>query len=399
MDTKIPYRQDRFAVQKSRHGKEYTISFCFPYLADNEQVDANEFMAKGAIRKTLIENIAWDTAPFFDDGESRSADLADYDVEFVVPSDYEVAAVGKSELAEAAGTTDTATDAADAADAADASTYSIKATNVRDFAIVACNHMEKETFDVNGVTVNSYYLTGGNETDEYRKICNLSTEESIKLFTEKIGPYPYEELDVVECLFGFAFGGMEYPGLVMINGNSFFEGMGAEFGAQPLVDVVSHEIGHQWFYSAVGNNEYREGWIDEAFATYAERELFNMADNETNAYLRELDKDILSFEEIQADRADYLKYFKQEFDNYYINIAPDEYERDRSYGEGEYEAGFLFLVELKQLWGEARFDEFLKTYFKNYSGHIAETKDIVALIRAFDVNGAAEDTIKYFIKE
>ena len=57
MWTDIPARQDRFGVHRTKRGKLYLLSFCFPYLADNEQVDANEFMANGAIRKTLIENI------------------------------------------------------------------------------------------------------------------------------------------------------------------------------------------------------------------------------------------------------------------------------------------------------------------------------------------------------
>ena len=37
---------------------------------------------------------------------------------------------------------------------------------------------------------------------------------------------------------------------------------------------MQHEVGHAWFYDAVGNNEYNEGWIDEGIVSYlASKEL------------------------------------------------------------------------------------------------------------------------------
>jgi len=35
--------------------------------------------------------------------------------------------------------------------------------------------------------------------------------------------------------------------------------------------LVSHEIAHLWFYGLVGNNQARGPWLDEAFASYAQR--------------------------------------------------------------------------------------------------------------------------------
>ena len=34
--------------------------------------------------------------------------------------------------------------------------------------------------------------------------------------------------------------------------------------------MLVHEIAHQWFYGMVGNSQFRDPWLDEAFATYAE---------------------------------------------------------------------------------------------------------------------------------
>ncbi|MFI6675440.1 hypothetical protein [Kribbella sp. NPDC050469] len=50
------------------------------------------------------------------------------------------------------------------------------------------------------------------------------------------------------------FLGMEYPGFVLLN-----------VAGSPVV----HEVAHQWWYGIIGNNEYADPWLDEAFATYA----------------------------------------------------------------------------------------------------------------------------------
>jgi aminopeptidase N len=32
----------------------------------------------------------------------------------------------------------------------------------------------------------------------------------------------------------------------------------------------AHEVGHEWFYGLVGDDQARDPWLDEAFATYVE---------------------------------------------------------------------------------------------------------------------------------
>ena len=40
-------------------------------------------------------------------------------------------------------------------------------------------------------------------------------------------------------------------------------------GPDRLGLITAHEIAHQWFYSLVGNNQARDPWLDEGFASYA----------------------------------------------------------------------------------------------------------------------------------
>jgi hypothetical protein len=71
----------------------------------------------------------------------------------------------------------------------------------------------------------------------------------------RFGPYPWRTLSLA-VLPDLRGGGIEYPTLV-------FE------GPRSLLRATSHELGHQWFYSLVGNDQARDPWLDETLATWA----------------------------------------------------------------------------------------------------------------------------------
>ena len=53
---------------------------------------------------------------------------------------------------------------------------------------------------------------------------------------------------------------MEFPALVMISD---------ELKGLPYGEVIVHETAHQWWQSAVGNNEIEHGFLDEGLAEYS----------------------------------------------------------------------------------------------------------------------------------
>jgi len=71
----------------------------------------------------------------------------------------------------------------------------------------------------------------------------------------RYGPYPWPTFTL--ALTPGLGGGIEYPGHVM-------QGPGT------LGRTTSHEVGHQWFYALVGNNQGRDPWLDEGLATWTE---------------------------------------------------------------------------------------------------------------------------------
>ncbi|MDP9219201.1 MAG: peptidase M1 [Actinomycetota bacterium] len=82
------------------------------------------------------------------------------------------------------------------------------------------------------------------------------TRRSIEALVQRYGPFPYPNL-VVSALPGLSSGGIEYPGAIQV-------------GPQRWNIVIPHEVAHEYFYGMVGDNQARDPWLDEAFATYSE---------------------------------------------------------------------------------------------------------------------------------
>jgi hypothetical protein len=80
------------------------------------------------------------------------------------------------------------------------------------------------------------------------------TSAAITDLAAHVGAFPYKTLTV--ALLPDYGGGIEYPSMI--------------FEATPSRLVLVHEVAHQWFYGMVGNSQFRDPWLDEAFATWAE---------------------------------------------------------------------------------------------------------------------------------
>ncbi|MCU1612931.1 MAG: uncharacterized protein JWO98_471 [Frankiales bacterium] len=80
------------------------------------------------------------------------------------------------------------------------------------------------------------------------------TTAAITGLEKRLGPFPYRTLTVPHL--GEYGGGIEYPSSIQL--------------AAADRPVLVHEVAHMWFYGMVGDNQYRDPWLDEAFASYAE---------------------------------------------------------------------------------------------------------------------------------
>ena len=91
-----------------------------------------------------------------------------------------------------------------------------------------------------------------------------AARRTVDALSRRLAPYGGRELDVVLLGGGVGgFDGMEYPELVF---------------TVPFGDVIAHETAHQWWYGLVGDDQFRDPWLDESFATYFEQRLYPLFD-------------------------------------------------------------------------------------------------------------------------
>jgi aminopeptidase N len=83
-----------------------------------------------------------------------------------------------------------------------------------------------------------------------------------------VRPYPFEKYDFVLAP-AFPFGGMEHPGAVFYNEDSFI------FRERPTLprrlgrlSTILHEVAHMWFGDLVTMRWFDDLWLKEGFATY-----------------------------------------------------------------------------------------------------------------------------------
>ena len=85
--------------------------------------------------------------------------------------------------------------------------------------------------------------------------------DSISLYTDYFGPFPFESLLVTETP---TLGGEAFSGLLLLSSQTF----GALNSGESEL-FRAHEVAHQWWGAAIDWEDYRDQWMTEGFAQYA----------------------------------------------------------------------------------------------------------------------------------
>jgi aminopeptidase N len=177
------------------------------------------------------------------------------------------------------------------------------------------------------------------------------TGEIIDFLATYFGPYPFDAMGgiVINQQIGFALENQTRP----IYSPKFFA------PGRDGVPVVVHELAHQWFGDSVSINEWREIWLNEGFATYAEW-LWSEAKGGESA--------------------------QQWFDGYYRQadsplwrVAPGEPGRDALFAGSVYQRGAMTLQALRVSVGDDAFFKILKAWASQKANQNATTEEFVAL--------------------
>ena len=278
-------------------------------------------------------------APRF--GDIIYADISLYDVTFTAPTEMIVVATGASLplVVHADGT----------------ATWHFVSGPARDFNIVLSQQYGVARQEVGGVTVNSYYLSGDGQGG--RAVLDVAAE-ALRIFSRRFGLYPYGELDVVATYTSAA--GIEYPGLIVIAEPLYG-------GSERMEWVVVHEVAHQWWYNLVGNDQVDEPWLDEALTQYS-----------ASLYYEERYGPEVARQVRQVNFWDRWEQARQEGRDRPVagpvaSFAPEDY------GAIVYGKGPLFFHHLRELVGDALFDEILRAYFQEHYYRIATAESFLAV--------------------
>lgn len=276
-------------------------------------------------------------------GDSVFSDIAFYTVNLTVPQDLVVVTTGMP-------TAQT--------DEGDLTHYQIASGPVRDFYMIMSPDFEVASGMAGETTVNSYYLPGFEAGGQL--VLDVAID-SLEIFNERIGLYPYKELDVVAAPMRYA-AGVEYPGLVLI-GDFLYEDISNPFFSL----TVAHEVAHQWWYNVVGNDVFDSPWLDEGLTTYTSTLYYEFQFGE-NAY-REA---IRTYENGYA-----LSERATENDAVTDSLQHFETTDPRNYSVVVYYKGALFFANLREEIGDEAFFAGLQDYYAAYQYRIAENADLL----------------------
>ena len=137
--------------------------------------------------------------------------------------------------------------------AATGNTVTLAADDERDFTLVV-GPMERTQRDAAGIRIR-WFAPRGTGAREARAGLAIAAR-GLTALQRDLGPYGARELDVLDAPPDVAEGGiaMEYPQLVL---------------SPAFAPALVHELGHQWFFRLVGNDEWAAPWLDETLTSFA----------------------------------------------------------------------------------------------------------------------------------
>jgi hypothetical protein len=200
--------------------------------------DGVSWWASGAPLLAWEPGVGWAEDPFVDlSGETTTSPAMDTSVTVSAPEDLTVLMTG--------------TRAAPSAPRDGRRTWTSTEPVARDVGVAAGPFTTAQATTPDGVDVTVGVLPDGDLPPD--RLLEWTTGAITDLATH-VGAFPYRTLTV--ALLPDFGGGIEYPSMI--------------FEATPSRLVLVHEVAHQWFYGMVGNSQFRDPWLDEAFASWAE---------------------------------------------------------------------------------------------------------------------------------
>lgn len=244
--------------------------------------------------------------------------------------------------------------------------YEVVTGPVRDVSLAAGPRLVETSAEANGVTVRAW-SAGREDADQHAIGLGAQT---VAVFDEEFGPYPYRELDIVAA--NITAAGIEYPGLIYIAADIW------DINVDFFDIVIIHEIGHQWWYGLVGNNQVTEPWLDEGLTEYA-----------VQVFYRETAGPAAAAEVRAAYQSELDWYLDVQKEGVPLGLPAVAYQNSE-YRIFVYSAGALFFAELEDRYGTEAMRAFLRGYFDSQQYGVISNAELRDLLVA-EFGGEAGD--------
>jgi hypothetical protein len=237
----------------------------------------------------------------------------------------------------------------------------LDAAHARDFAIVLGKFSVDTTRTASGVVLRRYSVPGADRSAAAATL--RVARAAVETYTSWYGSPGVSEIDLLPgpSSLGSFGSGMEFPGLVL---------------TPDAAETVAHEVAHQWWYSLVGNDQWRWPWLDEAFAEFSARRLPASVVGADNLHCNDADP-IASYGGSGPLTASMSHWDAAGGDDYYRSV---------------YLGGACALRLLEEGFGTDRMTAFLRSYAGAHRYGVVKTTDFVSALEAaappgFDVEG------------
>jgi hypothetical protein len=295
----------------------------------------------------------WMLDPPSQNGDPIFSDAGMYRVTVTAPQDVQIITSGVQQSSEMPD------------DATRSTTFT--AAPSRDFTILADDDMESVTREVAGTTVTSWYEPGHDEAGN--AVADWAAQ-SLTVFNELLGEYPYRELYLAEVeVFGAA--GVEFPQLIYM-GSDYYDRQVNREEPGSFEFTVAHEVVHQWFYGMVGNHQYDHAFIDEGLTNYLSAQVYFERVYDAEAAAR------ISGSYLEAPYESAVGSGDDEI----VDTPTDDFSSSRGYVLAAYSKSPLGFAAIRETMGDDAFFGALQAYVREFRFRVATPPDLLAAFRA-----------------
>jgi hypothetical protein len=331
-------------------------------------------------KPAVYDKDGWHPMPYLDMGEFYS-EFGDYEVNITLPKNYVVGATGvlqneeeydfleerieyTNQLMESVDTLPSNSPFPESAPATKTLRY--LAEDVHDFAWFADKRFYVQKSEVelaSGRKVDTWVMFTNEEADMWKEAINY-VDRSVKFYSEKVGEYPYPQASAVQSALS-AGGGMEYPMITVI---------GLMGDPQSLDNVITHEVGHNWFYGILAFNERDHVWMDEGLNSYYDhRYTYQYYENDG---MEVLPASLMKSSDMTQLETAYLFQARRNKDQPPATHS-DDFSRI-NYWLGGYEKPAQFFRMTEMYLGTGEFDRIMQSFYENWAFKHPQPDDLRA---------------------